>query len=178
MSYFSKTFDLNKVTLLPTLGNNDMFVHDEMNVAGKDKDSKNILEDLKKLWKPLNLNLTSDFSNGGYFAQNIANGPSIISLNSMYFFTDNTEIPDCNVAGSPGAKELAWLEGQLQEAQRSNKKAYIMSHVPPVDKSNILYKSKCYSQYVDMLGKYSNVIAAHLTGHTNGRYLIWEQVRC
>ncbi|KAI8584784.1 hypothetical protein K450DRAFT_4839 [Umbelopsis ramanniana AG] len=167
LSYFSKTFDMNKVTLLPTLGNNDMFDHNAMNVAESDKNSMNILEDLKQLWKPLDLNLTSDFSNGGYFVQNIANGPSVISLNSMYFFTSNTEVSDCDKAGSPGAEELVWLEGQLQEVQRSNKKAYLMSHVPPVDKSDILYKSKCYSQYVNLLGKYSEVIAAHLTGHTN-----------
>ncbi|KAG2186737.1 hypothetical protein INT44_002963, partial [Umbelopsis vinacea] len=167
VGYFDKTFDLNKVTLLPTLGNNDMFDHDDMNVAGEDKNSKAILQDLKELWKPLNLNLTSDFSNGGYFVQKIANGPSIISLNSMYFFTDNSEVSDCDAKDSPGAEELVWLEGQLQEAQRSNKKAYIMSHVPPVDKSDTLYKSNCYKQYVNLLGKYSEVVAAHLTGHTN-----------
>lgn len=141
-----------------------------MNEARKDKDSKTILEDLSELWKPLNLNLTSDFSNGGYFVQNIASGPMIINLNSMYFFTDNTEVSDCDVAGSAGAEELTWLEGQLQEAQHSNKKAYLMSHVPPVDKSDTLYKSQCYAKYVNLLGEYSGVIAAHLTGHTNGTY--------
>jgi hypothetical protein len=143
-----------------------------MNVAGKDHDSKTILDDLSELWKPLDLNLDSDFLNGGYFVQNMDGGPMIINLNSMYFFTDNTEVSDCDVAGSAGAEELTWLEGQLKEAQSSNKKAYLMSHVPPVDKSDILYKPQCYAKYVNMLGEYSGVIAAHLTGHTNGTYLI------
>lgn len=150
-----------------------MFVHDDMNEAGKDQDSKTILDDLSELWKPLHLNLTSDFSSGGYFVQNMASGPMIINLNSMYFFTDNTEVSDCDVAGSVGADELTWLEAQLQVAQRSNKKAYLMSHVPPVDKSNILYKPQCYAKYVNLLGEYSGVISAHLTGHTNGMYIFY-----
>jgi hypothetical protein len=168
MSFFSKTFDLNKTPLLPCIGNNDMFQHDMMNVAAKDGPSKTILDDLGELWKPLKLNLTSTFSCGGYFRQDIPNGPSVINLNSMYFFTDNTAVPDCDVAGSAGAEELAWLKAQLHEAKTANKKVYIMSHIPPVDKSKTLYKPQCYLHYVNLLGEFSKTIASHLTGHTNG----------
>jgi hypothetical protein len=173
LSYFSKTFDLTKTKLIPCIGNNDMFSHDELSMASKDKPSQTLLNDLSELWKPLKLNLTSSFSNGGYFVQQIpGGGPTIISLNSMYFYNKNTQVPDCDVAGSAGAVEMQWLEAQLQLAQQAHKKVYIMSHVPPVDKTDTLYNAKCYKQYVNILGKYSATIASHLTGHTNGKWRI------
>jgi hypothetical protein len=173
LSYFSKTFDLTKTKLIPCIGNNDMFLHDELSMASKDKPSRTLLNDLSELWKPLKLNLTSSFSNGGYFVQQIpGGGPTIISLNSMYFYNKNTQVPDCDVAGSAGAVEMQWLEAQLQLAQQAHKKVYIMSHVPPVDKTDTLYNAKCYKQYVNILGKYSATIASHLTGHTNGKWRI------
>jgi hypothetical protein len=144
-----------------------MFDHNQLNIANKDTLSKELLVDLSKLWKPLELSLGGSFSEGGYFVQEIPGGPIVLSLNSMYFFDKNDAVPDCNTAGSAGAIELKWLEAQLKSAKSANKKVYIMSHVPPVDKSKTLYKKNCLQQYVNLLGEYSESIASHLTGHTN-----------
>ncbi|GAB5588785.1 hypothetical protein Unana1_03685 [Umbelopsis nana] len=167
LSFFSKTFDLSKTKLIPCIGNNDIFMHDEFNIAQKDTLSKSLLGELGALWKPLKLNLTSTFTSGGYFVQQIPGGPTIISVNSMYFYTKNSDVPDCDTQGSAGAVQMQWLETQLQHAHDSHHKVYIMSHVPPVGKSSILYKPKCYKQYVQLLGQYSGTIASHMTGHTN-----------
>ncbi|KAG2184407.1 hypothetical protein INT43_000316, partial [Umbelopsis isabellina] len=167
ISRFDDAFDLKEKTLIPCIGNNDMFDHNDLNLASKDKLSKELLVDLNGVWKPLGLNLGSSFSTGGYFAQEISGGPTVLSLNSMYFFNKNDGVPDCDTAGSAGATELQWLEAQLKSAKSANKKVYLMSHVPPVDKSDDLYKKNCLKQYVNLLGEYSENIASHLTGHTN-----------
>ncbi|GAB5586470.1 hypothetical protein Unana1_01370 [Umbelopsis nana] len=85
----------------------------------------------------------------------------------MYFFTRNKDIPDCDEPGTAGAVGLSWLQSQLASAADNKRQVYIMSHVPPLKNDKILYKPQCYLSYVDLLGKYSDIIAAHLTGHTN-----------
>lgn len=106
---------------------------------------------------------------GGSFAQDIPGGPIVLSVNSMYFFTRNKDIPDCDEPGTAGAVGLSWLQSQLASAADNKRQVYIMSHVPPLKNDKILYKPQCYLSYVDLLGRYSDIIAAHLTGHTNGR---------
>jgi hypothetical protein len=137
----------------------------------KSKDT--IFSQLESIWAPLNLNLNSDFTEGGYFVQEvIANQLSIVNMNTMYFYKDNTAIGDCSASG-PAATHMAWLENVLKTyAAKDGHKVYLMGHVPPVDDDgSIIYKSGCYSQYFELLGKYSNVIAGHFTGHTNGKHI-------
>jgi hypothetical protein len=171
MNYFSTTFDLKTTKLIPTIGNLDTPIHNDLDLASNDNSSSNILSDLKSLWEPLGLNLTEEFTNGGSFVQTIPDGPIILSVNSMYFYNKNVEIPDCNQIGSAGAIGMTWLETQLATAATNNQIVYIISHVPPVKNSKALYKPHCYEAYVNLLGKFSHIIAAHLTGHTNGKYV-------
>lgn len=118
----------------------------------------------------MNLNLTSDFSNGGYFIQEVVPDKlSIVNMNTMYFYKDNTAIDDCSSSSSPAATHMTWLENTLKTySAKTDHKLYLMGHVPPVDDDgSAIYKSECYSQYFELLGKYSDVIVGHFTGHTN-----------
>lgn len=97
---------------------------------------------------------------------------SVININSMYFFEKNDDVSDCSSSSSPAAVQMKWLELVLKKYQHKNgdHQVYIMGHVPPIDDDGSkLYKSACFSQYMDLLGKYGSVISGHFTGHTNGK---------
>lgn len=167
IKYFNSSFDLNKTKLFPTIGNIDTFVHNEIQGASHDRLSNTLFQELYEIWQPLNLDLQSTFQEGGYYAYDMPNGPTVISLNSMYFFDKNYDVEDCDKPESPGAIQLVWLETQMVKAQSDHRPVYIMSHVPPIETKE-LYHPACYSAYVNILGKYSDTVAGHFTGHTNG----------
>ncbi|KAJ2956365.1 hypothetical protein NQZ79_g7775 [Umbelopsis isabellina] len=166
MRYFNSTFDLSKTKLFPTIGNLDTFVHNGIQEASRDRLSNTLLQDLYEIWQPLNLDLQSTFQEGGYYAYDMPDGPTVISLNSMYFFGKNYDVEDCDKPDSPGAIQLVWLKAQLVKAQNNHRPVYIISHVPPIEREE-LYHPACYSAYVNILGDYSETLAGHFTGHTN-----------
>lgn len=58
-----------------------------------------------------------------------------------------------------------------QYSTMSDYQPYLMGHVPPIDDDDSqLYKPACYSQYMDLLGKYGYTVSGHFTGHTNSKY--------
>ncbi|CAG8603264.1 2564_t:CDS:2 [Cetraspora pellucida] len=155
--------NLSKIKFIPTLGNNDEFEHNRLPEGPND-----LLSNLTKIWAPLNLNLTSDFLKGGYYRQDIHSKLSVLSLNSMYFYKKNKLVSDCNITDSPGASQLEWLERELKNARGERRKIYISQHVPPLDESNEeSYFPACFYAYIQLLGKYSDVICGHFTGHTD-----------
>lgn len=135
-----------------------------------------IFNKLEKIWDPLGLNLNQGFTSGGYFIQDVIPGKlSIINLNSMYFFSKNDDVSDCGSSRSPSTVQMKWLETTLKNiAQKKGEhQVYIMGHVPPIDDDGSrLFKSNCYSQYFNLLGKYGNVISGHFTGHTNSKFIV------
>lgn len=117
--------------------------------------------------------MNSDFTNGGYFVQEvIKNKLSIINVNTMYFFEKNDGVKDCSSSSSPAATQMKWLESTLKTySAKDGHQVYLMGHVPPIDEDGeALYKDSCYDQYFKLLGKYGNVIAGHFTGHTNSKF--------
>lgn len=134
--------------------------------------SDSIFNQLKSIWQPLDLNLTSTFTTGGYFVQDIIPGKlTVINLNSMYFFNKNSDVSDCSSSSSPGAIQMQWLQSNLQYYKsQAGHQVYLMSHVPPIDDDGSeLYLSSCYSQYLNLLGQYGSIIAGHFNGHTNSK---------
>ncbi|KAI8351509.1 Metallo-dependent phosphatase-like protein [Blakeslea trispora] len=164
MKYFRDAYNVKYVPYVPTIGNNDAFVHNDL--IKNDK----IFDQLESIWEPLGLNLTSDFSSGGYFVQDvIPDQLSIINLNSMYFFKKNDQASNCEKSKSSGAMQLNWLENTLKYyANKKSHRVYIMGHIPPLnDKGSMLFKKSCFSSYHKLLSKYGDIIVGHFTGHTN-----------
>lgn len=98
----------------------------------------------------------------------------------MYFFDKNSDVSDCSSSTSPGAIQIKWLEQTLEQYKNKNgdHQVYMMSHVPPIDDDGSkLYMSACYSQYLNLLGKYGSVIAGHFTGHTNSKYFYRKKLK-
>ncbi|RIB01033.1 Metallo-dependent phosphatase-like protein [Gigaspora rosea] len=163
VSHFMNTFDSKRTKIIPTLGNNDEWAHNVL-PAGPNA----LLNNITEIWSPYDLNLTSDFTIGGYFRQDIHPKLSILSLNSMYFYTENPEINDCNKRSSPGAKQLKWLKSQLKSARKEHRNVYIMQHVPPLYiQGQAVYYPTCLHGYVQLIGQYSDIIYGHFTGHTD-----------
>ncbi|KAI9013727.1 Metallo-dependent phosphatase-like protein [Phycomyces nitens] len=161
---FTQTYNLSKTLFIPTIGNNDVFAKDNV---GPDN---TIFQQLGILWSGLNLNLTDDFTTGGYFVQDIIPGKlQAISVNTIFFFTPNLEVGECKIKGSAGYLQIFWMQRVLRDARKNGYNVYIVGHVPPTDNSGaILYKSTCYEMYIDLLGSYGDVIVAQFYGHTNG----------
>ncbi|KAF0342636.1 secreted endopolyphosphatase [Gigaspora margarita] len=163
VSNFMNTFDSKRTKIIPTLGNNDEWEHNLLSPG-----PNALLNNITEIWSPLGLNLTSDFTIGGYFRQDINPKLSILSLNSMYFYTENPLVNDCNKRSSPGAKQLKWLKSQLKSARKEHRNVYIMQHVPPLYiQGQEVYYPTCLHGYVQLIGKYSDIIYGHFTGHTD-----------
>lgn len=123
------------------------------------KGPNDLFSNLSQIWAPLNLNLTTHFLNGGYYRQDIhSNKFSVLNLNSMYFYKKNKLLEDCNITDSAGALQLEWLERELKNARQEKRMVYISQHVPPMDDTS------CFYSYVQLIGKYSDVICGHFTG--------------
>ncbi|ORX46710.1 hypothetical protein DM01DRAFT_1327449, partial [Hesseltinella vesiculosa] len=161
IQYFQNTYDLTKVKLIPTIGNNDMFDHNTLT------ENDSMYGTLEEIWAPLGLNLTNDWRKGGYFVQNINDKLRVINTNSMFFFNKNDNVDDC-VSGSPGQIQMQWIQQQLTAARNAKAQVYIIGHVPPNDDDgSLLFKNECHSQYLNLLGQFGDVVSGHFTGHTN-----------
>ncbi|KAI8369581.1 Metallo-dependent phosphatase-like protein [Radiomyces spectabilis] len=159
VKYFMDTYDVGDIPFIPTIGNNDPIEHNE--VVKKDA----LFDDLKTIWKPFQLDLKDSFDKGGYFYQDVIPGKlRVISLNTMFFYKKNDDVPDCDEKNGPGAVHLSWLEDALKDTKKSGSKAYLIGHVPPNDDDDEkIFKDKCHSKYINLLGKYSDVITGHFT---------------
>ncbi|CAG8496467.1 15858_t:CDS:2 [Acaulospora morrowiae] len=163
VQWFTEYFDVQRVKIIPAIGNNDEFEHNQLTVG-----PNSLLSNLTEIWAPLRLNLTNDFYVGGYFRQDIDSQLSVLSLNSMYLYKSNLKIKDCKCKRSPGAKQLIWFETELKSAREENRKVYVSQHMAPLDSSGEpAYYPTCFKQYVQLIGDYSDVIYGHFTGHTN-----------
>ncbi|CAG8537184.1 9313_t:CDS:2 [Funneliformis mosseae] len=163
VQYVTETFDLSKTKFIPTLGNNDEWEHNQLEGG-----PNTLFGNLTQIWTPLNLNLTSDFTNGGYFRQDINSKLSVFSLNSMFFYESNDQIKDCDNKKSPGAIQLEWLKNQLKNARREKRRVLIAQHVPPLDSDGeSSFLPQCEDEFVQLLGEFSDIISGHFTGHTN-----------
>lgn len=79
----------------------------------------------------------------------------IISLNTYYFAKYNDLVCDCNDFGSPGRKQLLWLNNQLVDAAEKGMTTYIVGHLAP---SRQVYKSACYAGYMKLLQDFAPTI--------------------
>ncbi|RUP06327.1 hypothetical protein BC936DRAFT_140406 [Jimgerdemannia flammicorona] len=122
VDYFHKNFDTKRVKFIPTLGNNDEYLHDQIAFGPQP-----LLTNLTKLWAPFNLNLGETFANGGYFTQDVLPGKlQVISMNTGYFYAKNLLVSDCDKAGSAGDVQLQWIQANLQKARHGHYSVYLM----------------------------------------------------
>ncbi|KAJ3106958.1 Endopolyphosphatase [Phlyctochytrium planicorne] len=178
IKYFSNTWDLKKIPLFPTIGNNDVFDHNSVAINTINP----LLTSLLKIWEPLNLGLDKidTFLSAGYYMKQIfADQPlHVISLNTMWFYKKNEQTVDCDAAGSPGGDMLKWLDVQFKALREKKGTAYIIGHIPPKDEKNKKnYYDNCYDSYNTLVAQNLDVISAHFHGHVNQDMLTYMSYR-
>ena len=162
VSMFSSAFD---IPIFPNIGN-----WDTMSKNNADSNDFNSLFDLySPLWSRIESDqIRNTFMAGGYFEYTFSNRLSVISLNTLSWFTDSTT-SDCGQdILNQGDLQLKWLDLTLSILDANNRQALILGHVPPVKETKEpFYKPNCFSEYFQLINKYSNVIIASYYGHTN-----------
>ncbi|KAI0244205.1 hypothetical protein L0F63_007145 [Massospora cicadina] len=148
-SFYASHLDLDRIQVIPTIGNNDEFAHDTTVPHSP------LLERLTDIWSIYRLNLKRDmgFSKGGPIVE--------------YARLKNPKLEDCNKRGL-GQDQMRWLEGRLDDARSRGTRIYIVGHIPPNKKNGKrAYSKHCYRQFLNLLGDYSDVIDGSFHGHTN-----------
>jgi hypothetical protein len=155
------TFWINdKIPVIPSFGNNDVFPHNEM--SGDDTELLGFYERLFRTWIPVEQRST--FRDGGYYIVKVAPRLNVLSLNSLFFYTKNTEARHCLRYDSPGAIQLQWFIEQLKRVRKNNEKVYVIGHVPPSPRD---YKASCLTEYLRIALSYQDVILGHFFAHLN-----------
>lgn len=152
----SLTNSLNYIPIVYAIGPYDTFEPFRM-PAGPNEN----LEFLSTLWKDvIPASQVKTFRRGGYYALDILSNDTIsdisndtiririISLNTYYFAKSNDLVCDCDDFGSPGRRQLLWLNNQLVDAAEKGMTTYIVGHLAP---SKLYYKPACYAGYVRLL---------------------------
>ena len=142
------------IPVIPTIGNNDVYPHDTMHAPGPDN---KVLPALAKAWAPLlDGAMTESMLHGGYMSKTLANGNTVVSLNTLYFAYG----PDCNVSDSPALIQLEWLSALLDNVVQDESNMILMGHIPPS-----LWLHSCRALYAQMCVKYSDIITGNIFGH-------------
>ncbi len=183
----SEIYDLNRqltalfnahfaVPIVPTLGNNDVFPHQQIAYS---ETGNEILEEYTDIWRDfIPADQVDTFRRLGSFARMLAPGQAVISLNTLYFFQQNNAsgVGNCmakhhsdtyNSKLKPmvaGDHLFEWLHDTLQFYQQQNIKTYIIGHVAP---SKFLYYEGCFHRYAELAVKFSQVVTYHAFGHQN-----------
>ncbi|KAJ3106952.1 Endopolyphosphatase [Phlyctochytrium planicorne] len=165
VDYFGNAFDLKKVKVFPTMGNNDAFIHNTLEPG-----SNTVLRNLTRLWAPYKLDLEDDqdFQLGGYYHRVIKDSLSVISLNSFWLYNLNPNATDCTAPSSPGKIMLDWLETKLEQAEKAGGLVHVIGHVPPIGPGNErLYFDGCHKRFLEIVVRYRQHVGHLFHGHTN-----------
>ncbi len=102
----------------------------------------------------------------------------ILVLNTVFFSPRYHNICG-NATDDPGSDELAWLAGELREAESRHDKVWLVYHIPPgVDayattrakqmaagSVTLLWKERYQAKFLSLLSQYSGVVGANFAGH-------------
>lgn len=115
----------------------------------------------------------ASFSKGGYFSVPLSNNISLISLNTNPISSTKTN-------ESVATEQLTWLNNELINAKKNNKKVIVFQHIPyGVDFYYTSAHNKVISalnfdlqtRYLNLLKQYSSIITTVYAGHYHREYL-------
>ncbi|KAI9207595.1 Metallo-dependent phosphatase-like protein [Polychytrium aggregatum] len=184
VSFLTSAFNTSRVQVVPAIGNWDVWPHNSLKAGPND-----VLDGLYEIWKPFlkgsskaeKKDIAASFKRGGYHHRELVPGAlDVIATNSLYWYSDNPEIPDCvplsrslsdyalKKSKEPGDVELQWLVTKLTHIREAGKKVMIVGHIAPTDASGEpSYRKNCYEWYSQISGEFSDVILGQLFGHIN-----------
>lgn len=147
--------------VFPTLGNHDRHPNTGCPLPS-DPDYENYLDKVARLWSRwLEPRALATVRKGGYYYVDVFSGIRLISLNTMFFWTENNELEE------DIADQFEWLEETLS-SMPSTRKAIIFGHIPPFInlKTKVsMWKSYALKRYLGISSKYGLHISAQIFGH-------------
>lgn len=167
---------LGAIPVVPSLGNNDVIPHNEINLGRQgNNNTDRLLQFYLDLWQPwVPQDQHEDFLQYGAFVAEVGPGLRALSLNSMYFIKKNKGMQGCRRSG--GARQhMDWFKQQLVKARMDGYKVLVLGHVPPSEDN---YRFSCLEAYTHISAAYSDVIIGHLYGHLNkDHFLLYDTSR-
>ncbi|XP_067144161.1 acid sphingomyelinase-like phosphodiesterase 3b [Centruroides vittatus] len=155
-------------TILPVLGNHDTFPPDTIPQNATTTYYNQYLTTGR--WNEILPNSTwNTFLQGGYYSFPLSSSLTILGLNTILWYKSNT----LTLNSTDPANQYIWLENELMEAEKEGKKVYIIGHVSPGHSNRgvwneinpSLYQERFNEKYIDIVNKYSNVIAGQFFAH-------------
>jgi hypothetical protein len=152
------------VPIIPTMGNNDMLNH----YKSPSEDQKELFYgDLYDIWfaNTSESGVRNTFMQGGFYRVDLAEGVSVLSLNSILLNSKNSE--------KETASELLqrqWLEDQLSNTNDSSR-FFLHMHIPPgqwwqTDQTDY-WRDEILDSYLALFAKYQNRIIMLLSAHAH-----------
>jgi len=147
--------------IYPALGNHDY--HPKHLMPPKPNDIYTAVGDLWSRWLPQDA--VNTFKKGGFYTVLIKPGLRLISLNTVYYYTNDKLTANL----TDPADQFSWLDGLLTNASSNNEKVFIIGHVPPGAFERAPGKKWFYPQfntkYIDAVMKHAEVITGHFLAH-------------
>ncbi|XP_077488730.1 sphingomyelin phosphodiesterase-like [Amblyomma americanum] len=153
----------SNATVLPSIGNHEAVPINSFPVNNKANFSTQWLYDnFAEHWMDFLPESTKDsIKLGAFYSVNVAKGFRVISLNTNLCYIYNWWLL-YNSTDPSG--QLQWLAVELQRAEDSGEKVYIIGHVAPV-------KVECIPVWTDnfqkIVNRYESTIVAQFYGHTH-----------
>lgn len=154
------------VTLIPSIGNNDVFPHN-MFALGPTLQTR----EYYRIWShmiPQEQQRT--FDRGACFVTEVIPGKlAVLSINTLYLYKANPLVDNCDSKKQPGYQLLTWLGSVLEEMRQRGVKVWLSGHVPPIEKN---YADSCYDKFTLWTHEYRDIIIGGLYGHMNMDHFI------
>lgn len=148
-------------TIYPALGNHDY--HPKHLMPPRPNAIYTAVGDLWSRWLPRDA--VDNFKKGGFYTVLIKPSLRLISLNTVYYYTNDkltADLPD-------PAGQFEWLDDVLKSASTAKQQVFIIGHVPPGAFERAPGKKWFYPQfnkkYIEVILKHADVIAGHFLAH-------------
>jgi sphingomyelin phosphodiesterase acid-like 3 len=175
------------VTIIPSIGNNDVTPDYYLDATTTASNNNPLLEMMSNGLAPL---LETDkerdtFLRGGYFARNVTDTLTVISLNTVIYSTahepDYDDNDDDNDEYHDPFTQFEWLEEQFAIAQNTSRSVYLIGHIPPTVGSyrhSQLWQTRFVDRYYSLVSiDYPGLVKGHLYGHLHSdefRIPVWN----
>lgn len=150
-----------KFPIIPSLGNNDVYPHN-MCALGPTLFTRKFFNIWERLIPHSQMHT---FVRGGFFFQEvIPDHLAVLSINTLYLFSSNPLVDNCDKRKQPGYKFFQWLGYVLKELRSRNMKVWVTGHVPPNNKN---FEWTCLRKFTAWMYEYRDIIIGNLYGHMN-----------
>ncbi len=110
--------------------------------------------------------------NNGYYALYIDKGIKLITINSIYYDSNNLFIVDTEAKENKTNHQWKWLQNQFQSSKNLKERVIVLNHIP----IGSAEASSYYNQkLLELLSNYQDIIILQLYGHSHrDRFILYK----